>query len=221
MAMAVEGKAPFTIDGITSTCYTWYKVFGDLTDSTKTALFLLHGGPAAGHEYLLSLNSLSEPAILYDQLGCGQSTELPEKSKDRDFWTPELFCNELDNLIRHLGLENRPIDVLGHSWGGMLATEWASDPSRAANLRHLVLYGVPASMELHVKGMTKVVEGLPQDAQEAIWIGLQTKDFTSPEFQNAMIVFSQKHLTLTTPFPCAEIAPSLARMRDSEVHHTM
>jgi L-proline amide hydrolase len=221
MAMAVEGKAPFAIDGITSSCYTWYKVFGDLTDPTKTPLFVLHGGPGAGHECLVSLNSLSELVILYDQLGCGQSTELPEKGKERDFWTPELFCNELDNLIRHLGMANRPIDVLGHSWGGMLATEWASDPSRAANLRHLVLYGAPASMELHAQGMTKLLQGLPQDAQEAIRIGLEKKDYTSPEFQSAMIVFSQKHLTLTTPFPCAEIAPSLARMSESEVHHTM
>jgi len=71
MAMAVEGKAPFAISGITPLCSTWYKVFGNLTDSTKTLLFVLHGGPAAGHNYLLSLSSLSEPVIFYNQLGCG------------------------------------------------------------------------------------------------------------------------------------------------------
>jgi len=219
--MAVEGKAPFAIAGVTSSCSTWYKVFGDLTDSTKIPLFVLHGGPAAGHDYLLSLRTLSELVIFYDQLGCGQSTELPEKNEDKDFWTPTLFCNELSNLIVHLGLGHRPIDLLGHSWGGMLATEWASDPSRAGNLRRLVLYGVPASIEGHVKGMEKVREGLPQDTQEAIRRGLEKKDYTSPEYNNAMQVFGQRHLNISTPFPSDEIAPALVRMATSEVHHTM
>jgi L-proline amide hydrolase len=221
MKMMVEGKAPFAIEGVPSSCYTWYKIFGDFTDSTKTPLFVLHGGPAAGHEYLLSLRTLSESVIFYDQLGCGQSTDLPEKHGDREFWTPKLFCNELSNLIAHLGLEERPIDLLGHSWGGMLATDWASDPSRAGNLRRLVLYGVPASIEGHVKGMNKVREGLPQDAQEAIQHGLEEKVYTSPEFEDAMSVFSQRHLSLSTPFPNAEIAPALVRMSTSEVHRTM
>lgn len=219
--MAVEGKAPFTIDGITSPCYTWYKVFGELTDTTKTPLFVLHGGPAAGHEYLLSLSTLLEPVIFYDQLGCGQSTDIPDKHGDKDFWTSQLFCNELSNLIAHLGLTNRPIDLLGHSWGGMLAAEWASDPSRAGNVRRLVLYGVPASMEGHVQGLINVREGLPEDAQEAIRRGLEKEDYTSPDYQNAMLVFSQKHLSLSTPFPCKEITPGLVQMASSEVHKTM
>lgn len=221
MATAVEGTAPFAIEGVTSSCKTWYKVFGDLTDSTKVPLFILHGGPAAGHEYLLSLSTLSELVIFYDQIGCGQSTELPEKNGNTNFWTPKLFCNELSNLIAYLGLGHRPIDLLGHSWGGMLATEWASDPLRAGNLRRLVLYGVPASIEGHVQGLTQVRNGLPQDAQEAIRHGLEKKDYTSSEYKNAMRVFGQKHLNLSTPFPNDEIAPALVRMASSEVHHAM
>lgn len=221
MALAVEGKAPFAINGIKSPCETWYKVFGNLTDSTKTPLFILHGGPAAGHEYLLGLRTLSELVIFYDQIGCGHSTELPKKTRDKDFWTSKLFCNELSNLIAHLGLEYRSIDLLGHSWGGMLAAEWASDQSRAGNLRRLILYGVPASIEGHVKGLIKVREGLPQDVQEDLRRGLEKKDYTSPEYRDAMLVFSQKHLNLSNPFPSEEIAPALARMATSEVHHTM
>ncbi|KAF2651559.1 proline-specific peptidase [Lophiostoma macrostomum CBS 122681] len=221
MTTIAEGKAPFAVDGVASTCYTWYKAFGDLTNTTKTPLFVLHGGPAAGHEYLLSLHTLSDLVIFYDQLGCGQSTQLPEKSKDQSFWTPKLFCDELTNLIAHLGLENRRIDLLGHSWGGMLAVEWASAPSRAGNLRRLVLYGVPASMEGYAKGLTKVREGLPQEAQEAIRRGLEDEDYSSPEYLDAMGVFSQTHLNLSNPFPSEEIAPALLHMATSEIHRTM
>ena len=41
------------------------------------------------------------PVIMYDQLGCGNSTHLPEKMGDGDFWTPDLFLAELDNLLSH------------------------------------------------------------------------------------------------------------------------
>jgi proline-specific peptidase len=219
--MAIEGKAPFAVEGIESPCETWYKVFGDLKDATKTPLIVIHGGPAAGHEYLLALHSLLDVVVFYDQLGCGNSTQLPEKHGDKEFWVPELFCKELSNLIAHLGLVDRPLNFLGHSWGGMLATEWASEPSRAGNLRRLVLYGVPASMEKHVQGLIKVREGLPQDAQEALRHGLEKKEYTSPEYENAMLVFAQNHLSLSKPFPNEEIAPALARMATSETHRTM
>jgi len=61
---------------------------------------------------------------MYDQLGCGRSTHLPEKKGDHDFWTPELFLLELDNLLAHLGIQN-DYDILGQSWGGQLAAEHA------------------------------------------------------------------------------------------------
>jgi proline-specific peptidase len=219
--MAIEGKAPFAVEGIETPCETWYKVFGDLKDSTQTPLIVLHGGPAAGHEYLLSLHTLSDLVIFYDQLGCANSTLLPEKDGDKGFWVPELFCKELSNLIEHLGLADRPLDIIGHSWGGMLATEWASEPSRAENVRRLILYGVPASMDGHIQGMVKVREGLPQDAQEALQHALDSREYTSPEYKNAMLVFAQNHLSLSKPFPIAEIAPALSRMATSEMHHTM
>jgi len=76
-------------------------------------------------------------------------------------------------------------------------------------------------MELHVQGMAKVREGLPQDAQEALQHGLDIQDYTSSEFQNAMLVFCKRHLSLSSPFPIDEIAPALARMASSEVHRTM
>lgn len=50
----------------------------------------------------------------YDQIGCGRSTDLPEKLGDEAFWSVELFVAELDNL----GLRETGFHLLGQSWGG-------------------------------------------------------------------------------------------------------
>ncbi len=93
----VEGRAPF------GPYETWYRITGDL-NSGKTPIFLLHGGPGVAHNYIDSYKLLARdgrPVIHYDQIGCGNSTHLPEKGGD--FWTPQLFVDELENLIDHLG----------------------------------------------------------------------------------------------------------------------
>ena len=82
---------------------TWYRVTGDLA-SGKPPVFILHGGPGAAHNYVDSYKLLSETGravIHYDQLGCGLSTHLPDA--DKSFWTPQLFVDELENLVDHLG----------------------------------------------------------------------------------------------------------------------
>ncbi|KAG1851018.1 hypothetical protein C8R48DRAFT_727003, partial [Suillus tomentosus] len=74
------------------------------------------------HIYMIShteIYSLYDiPVIFYDQLGIGKSTHL--RDKPAECWTPELFMDELDNLLVQLGVES-DFDLLGHSWGGMLA----------------------------------------------------------------------------------------------------
>ena len=106
---------------------TWYRVTGDPATASRPPLVALHGGPGAGHDYLLSVADLAgedRAVIHYDQLGCGNSTRLREHGAD--FWTVELFLEELDNLLAHLGIAGE-YDVLGQSWGGMLGMEHAID----------------------------------------------------------------------------------------------
>ena len=94
---------------------------------------VLHGGPGATHDYTLRMTMLSErgrAVVHYDQLGCGKSTHLPDKGAD--FWTVELFLDELDTLLAALGIAD-DYDVLGQSWGGMLGAEHAI--RRPAGLR--------------------------------------------------------------------------------------
>lgn len=129
------GFATFHVESLSEPCKTWYKVIGDLKDP-EIPLIILHGGPGACHEYLLPLADLapSIPIIFYDRIGNGQSNHLREKAGDEDFWTVDLFFRELDNLIQHLGLSERPIHIYGHSWGGMLAAACAAASPIPPNL---------------------------------------------------------------------------------------
>jgi len=103
-----EGEADFNVPAAGKTCKTWYKTFGDLSSGTRP-LVGLHGGPGTAHNYLLSLEDLASkhgiPVVLYDQLGTGNSTHPQDKRGDASFWTVDLFLGELNNLLKHLGIQ--------------------------------------------------------------------------------------------------------------------
>ncbi|KAI1471074.1 Alpha/Beta hydrolase protein [Daldinia caldariorum] len=203
----MEGVARFVVPGIPTPCETWYKVIGDL-NSDKVPLIVVHGGPGACHEYLLPLTDLapSMSLIFYDQIGNGRSTHLREKDKDEAFWTPELFIDELQNLIQHLGLADRPIDVYGHSWGGMFIASWAA---RSTNLRRLVIASSLASMDVWRIGINALRRQLPREVQEVLDRADETLDFESQQYQDAVEVFYKRHLSLARPWPPKEVEAAL------------
>lgn len=218
-----EGFASFVVEGLSEPCQTWYKVFGDLTTSTAP-LIILHGGPGASHDYLLPLTDLapSTALVFYDQIGNGRSTHLPDKAGDEQFWSVDLFKNELDNLLSHLGLRGRPIDLYGHSWGGMLAAEWAAAQPNPPNLRRLVLSNSLASVGAFLEGVTFLRSQLPDDVQEALNRAEKIEDFESPEYEAAVEVFYKRHLSLTRPWPPPEVQAALNWLaKDPTVYGTM
>src|SRR5205823_1150095 len=125
--------------------WTWYSVEGDLGTAGPAPLVILHGGPGAAHDYVEPIAGLARrsrrPCVLYDQLGCGRSQHRPDAPAD--FWTVELFCRELTELLSHLQIGDR-YHVLGQSWGGMLGLEHALGHPRG--LRSLVVANSPASL---------------------------------------------------------------------------
>ena len=54
----------------------------------------------------LILQDYGIPVIMYDQIGCGESTRFKDRKGDEGFWTPELFVAELENVITKLGIEH-------------------------------------------------------------------------------------------------------------------
>ncbi|KAE9963042.1 hypothetical protein EG328_011810 [Venturia inaequalis] len=175
------GTVPFDVPGLGKECFTWFTVFGDLESGIRP-LIALHGGPGVGHNYLLSLADLAtgRPVILYDQLGCGNSTLLPEKSGHTEFWTVQLFLQELDNLIEHFNIES--YDLFGNSWGGMLAAEHAL--TLPQKLHKLIVADAPASMVDWVIAAGELRVELPKEVQEALLKNEKDGTTNSAEFNN-------------------------------------
>ncbi len=197
---------------------TWYRVTGDL-DSGTVPLVVAHGGPGCTHDYLLRLTALARegrPVIHYDQLGNGRSTHLPEA--DPGYWTPELFVAELQNLLTGLGIADS-FSLLGQSWGGMLAAEFAV--RRPAGLQRLIIADSPASMPLWSEAAESLRAQLPPGVDETLRRHEQAGTTDSGEYLQAMQVFYDRHVCRVVPNP-PEVAQSLAAIdAEPSVYHTM
>lgn len=139
-----SGLAPFIYPTIPKPLQTYYRIF-DTLSSSLTPLIIIHGGPGFPHNYLLNLSALTHtysiPIILYDQIGSGLSTHLPETSSTPSLWTEDIFFAQLHQLLSHLNIST--YDILGSSWGGMLGSAFAA--TKPPGLRKLVLSNSAAS----------------------------------------------------------------------------
>ena len=201
---------------------TWWRVTGDLAatrDAGRLPLVVLHGGPGVPHDYTLRIARLAEQGravVHYDQLGCGRSTHLPERGAD--FWTVQLFLDELERVVTALGIADA-YAVLGQSWGGMLGAEHAV--RRPAGLRALVIANSPASMELWLTEANRLREELPADVQATLLRHEQAGTTGSPEYLEAEKVFYDRHVCRVVPNP-DEVVASFAKLEeDPTVYHTM
>lgn len=220
----MEGTIPFNIQGIDEPCYTWYKVYGDLkpTSGNIKPLILYPGGPGACHEYLLPLVDLYEqhgiPLIFYDPVGNGKSSPLSQKADEVSFWTPELFENELRNVVHHLGLQDQEFDLFGHSWGGMLSSRYAA--SQPKGLRKLVLANTPSSVKLLNAHDKSLLSQFPQSVQQAFEKAEREGRFDSDEYEQAAMAFYKKHLCRLDPWP-SEMEVTLGHLMKSKAYQHM
>lgn len=198
---------------------TWYRITGSL-DSQKLPLVVAHGGPGCTHDYVDSFKDIAEldgrAVIHYDQLGNGNSTRLPEKGPD--FWTPALFLEELDALLKHLGIQDR-YAFLGQSWGGMLGAEHAVRQPKG--LKALVIANSPANMHTWVAEANRLREELPQEVQDTLLKHEEAGTITDPDYVAASRVFYDRHVCRVVPWP-PEVARTFAIMgEDNTVYRNM
>ena len=213
-----EDTVAFPLDG--EEAQTWYRVTGELQPGDAAAsapLVVLHGGPGATHDYLLSLADLAEgrAVVHYDQLSGGRSTHYPDRGAD--FWTPELFVRELHNLVEALGIAGRH-HVLGQSWGGFLAEEYAF--TQPAGLRSLVLANTAASWADFATEAGKLRDQLPADVQATLAKHEEAGTYDDPEYTRACMAFYDRHVC-RIPWP-PEVAATFESLgQDPTVYRTM
>ena len=219
MAMS-EGTVPFDVGD--ETAETWYRITGELRPDDPqalTPLIVLHGGPGATHDYLLAIADIADSGravVHYDQIGNGRSTHYPERGAD--FWTVDLFVRELHNLVDTLGLRERH-HVLGQSWGGFLAQEYAL--THPQGLRSLVLANTAASFPDFVSEANRLRAELPPEVEATLRRHEAAGTTDEQEYADACTVFYKRHLCRLDPWP-AEVDESFAWIdRDPTVYHTM
>ena len=199
---------------------TWYRVTGDLdSEGSPAPVVVLHGGPGAAHNYCLAMANLSRDGravVHYDQLGCGNSTHLPDA--DPDFWSVGLFVEELRNLVDSLGVGER-FHLVGQSWGGMLGPEFML--ADGAGVRSLTICDSPASMPLWLQAANELRAHLPEDVQATLLRHEEAGTTDSPEYEAAVDVFYARHVCRVQPFPPDVQATFDQLAKEPTVYHTM
>ncbi len=122
------------------TLRVWTKRVGN---NPRIKVLLLHGGPGATHEYFEAFDSFFPRAGIeyyyYDQLGSAYS----DQPDDTSLWELPRFVEEVEQVRQALGLDRENFYLLGHSWGGVLALEYALRYQQ--HLKGLVISNMMAS----------------------------------------------------------------------------
>lgn len=175
---------------------TWYRIVGEKEKPGQFPLMCLHGGPGAAWDYFEPLEAMTgtgRRVIFYDQHGAGNSDELPDTS----LYTMELFVEEVATIRQALGISQ--VHILGQSWGGMLAMEYAL--TQPVGLASLILADTGASLLQWAAEAKRLVAELPGDIRQTIEKHEQAGTTSSPEYREAYKVFSRRHILSLDPRP--------------------
>jgi L-proline amide hydrolase len=194
----------------------WYRIVGNQEEPGRRPLLCLHGGPGAPHDYLEPLEGMAHSGrrvIFYDQLGCGNS----DQPNNPSMWTVDLFVEEVGVVRQALGLER--VHILGQSWGGMLAMEYAL--TQPAGLASLVIADSPASIPQWVSEANRLRAELPPEVQQTLLKHEAAGTVDSPEYQEAVMVYYRRHLCRLETWPECVNRTFAKLEQNPEVYHTM
>ena len=176
-----------------------YKVWTKRMGSGPVKVLLLHGGPGFPHDYLEAMESFLPQAGIemyyYDQLGVGNS-DVPD---DPALWTLPRYVTEVEEVRRGLGLDH--FVLYGHSWGGILAMEYALHYQQ--HLRGLVISNMTAGTQAYLKRTAALKTQLLSPASLAKFDDLEAaKKYDDPAYTRiVMEELYPKMLCRLTPWP--------------------
>jgi proline iminopeptidase len=163
-----------------------YGLDARVTGEGEPVLLGLHGGPGGhGGEYLAPLHRLSGPdrrVVIFDQLATGAS-QIPPGGYE---WSVERAVADVEAVRNQLNADR--LDLFGHSWGGMLALQYALDnPDR---VRRLVLSNTASSVaRITATFLRQLLERYPlSDAVAAITADVLL-DHRDPRFRAVVRVY--------------------------------
>lgn len=199
--------------------YTRVRVVGQLdnvtADSGVNPLVLLHGGPGSTCTYFELLDEFGStcPLVMYDQLGCGgslvdEAALAAAGANLGQLYSLPTWKQELCEVLSQLGLSRA--HVLGQSWGGMLALDFAldADAQMQANFEPatLILSSTLPSAELWGRENHRLAKQLSAAEWEAIAQSEATDNFADAAYQHAIAHFMSLHCA-DSPAPATAPEP--------------
>jgi len=173
----------------------WTRRFGN---SPRIKLLLLHGGPGATHEYFEPCDSYLPAAgveyYFYDQLG----SHFSDQPDIDELWELPRFVDEVEQVRVALGLDASNFYLLGHSWGGILAVEYAL--AHQENLKGLIISNMMMSIPEYNRYAEKVLMPAMDPAALAGIKRLEAaKDYQNPRYMQLLMAHHYVHHVLRMP----------------------
>ncbi len=161
----------------------WTKRVGN---NPTIKVLLLHGGPGATHEYFEAFDSYFPAAGIeyyyYDQLGSAYS----DQPKEPELWDLPRFVEEVEQVRQALKLDKNNFYLLGHSWGGVLAMEYALKYQQ--HLKGLVISNMMASGPGYNEYAHNVLmPAMDQKVLAEIKALEDKKDYANPRYMELLI----------------------------------
>ncbi len=165
------------------TFHVWTKRVGN---NPKIKVLLLHGGPGATHEYFEAFDSYFPNAGIeyyyYDQLGSAYSDQ-PDAP---ELWDLPRFVEEVEQVRQALKLDQSNFYLLGQSWGGILAIEYALKYQQ--NLKGLIISNMVASIPAYNQYASKVLmPAMDQKALAEIKRLEAARQFDDPRYEQLLM----------------------------------
>jgi proline iminopeptidase len=187
--MAPDERREVEVDGFKIVTYS----FG-VGDET---VFCLNGGPGLPCDYLRDAHSCLKDhglrVVAFDQLGCGAS----DRPTDPKLWTIERYVAETETVRKALGLGK--VHLLGQSWGGWLAIEYALTHPGA--LKTLILDNTVADIP-HLRSELDRLRGSLGPETVAMMQRHEAQGtFTHPEYAAAITVLNYRHVCRLAEWP--------------------
>ena len=173
----------------------WTKRVGN---NARIKLLLLHGGPGATHEYFEVCDSYLPAAgveyYYYDQLGSYYSDQpdIPE------LWDIARFVDEVEQVRTALELDAENFFLLGHSWGGILAIEYALRHQK--RLKGLVISNMMASIPAYNDYAERTLMPAMDPAALAEITRLEAaQDYVNPRYMELLMQHHYSYHVLRMP----------------------
>lgn len=169
----------------------WTKRVGN---NPKMKVLLLHGGPGFTHEAFECFDGFMPNEgieyIYYDQLDSYYS----DKPNDSTLWTTEHYVEEVEQVRQALDLTKDNFYLFGHSWGGILAMEYAF--KYQYNIKGLIISNMMASIPEYEKYAAEVLgPQLPPDVYKEIKEMEENNDFGNPKYEELVTThYYTKHV---------------------------